>query len=475
MLPLSRLLYVDLDGTLVRTDTLWESLMLLLKHHPHLVFVLPFWLLRGKAVFKREVARRVVLDPASLPYHEDVVAYLEACAKEGCTITLATAADKGIAEHIAEHIPAIQHVLASDGTTNLSGQRKRQAIALHAAGQPFEYIGNGPEDRYIWEAASVGHIVGSSSQVERLFPTDVVRGKTFSSYATRVNDVLRAMRVQQWTKNILIFIPLLLAHRLTDVASLHRVIIGFVSLSLVASGNYLLNDLLDLQTDRRHPDKRYRPLASGRLSIPLALALSGVCIVIGLGLALLCGLTFFFWLLLGYLVATNIYSWYVKRLIVADVLMLAGFYVYRMLAGAVLADVILSAWLFAFALFFFLGLALLKRYSELKGMPQNEEKNGRGYMVQDLATLHMVGIGSHLLSLIVFALYLHSTEVRALYSAPWMLWGIVVVLLYWVIRLWILAGRGLVHDDPVLFALKDRSSYVVFIGAVFVLLLAATV
>ncbi|HTK04488.1 MAG TPA: UbiA family prenyltransferase [Candidatus Eisenbacteria bacterium] len=434
-------LYVDLDGTLVRSDTLWESLLALARRRPWSFAALPGWLAGGKAAFKRRLAKAVLPDPALLPYDKDVLALVHARRERGGRVVLATAADRAIADEVSRHLGIFDGVLASDGTTNNAGAAKRDAIIAHAEGAPFEYLGDGRDDEAVRKAAVASTIV----QRPRA---------TFGSVAA-------ALRVRQWLKNLLVFVPLGLSHRLADPALLAAAFAAFASFSLCASAVYVLNDLWDLEADRRHPVKRARPLASGSLGIPDGLALAVCALAAALALAASSLSPLFVGLLAGYLVITTAYTFFLKRFAVLDVLVIAVCYAYRLVAGSAATGIVLSGWLVVFSLFFFLSLAFLKRYAELAmrkagGLPAEA---GRGYASGDLGVLRLLGIASAVAAVFVMSLYVTNPNVTVLYSRPPVLWLAALATMYWLGRIWLLAGRGAIKDDPFSFTVADGPSY----------------
>ncbi len=464
-------LYVDMDGTVLATDVLWELLILTLKTRPALLLRLPFWLLKGKAFFKRQLAIRVTVDPALLPYHQPVIALLTRERRAGRTIVLATASDRLVAEPVARHVGLFSAVLASDGRINLSGRTKLSAILHHADGAAFDYIGDSSSDLPIWRHASRAMLVGPS----RRLLTRAGDASTVENVCPRpplLTGLVGTLRVHQWSKNVLLLVPLLLAHQATDLDRVLRAILAFIAFSLAASAVYVLNDLLDLESDRQHPEKRRRPLAAGQVAIPAALAMVPLAILASglIAISLLPGL---FTAILGlYLGATTAYSFFLKRVAILDVLVLAGLYTLRVLAGAVATQVSVSPWFLAFSMFFFLSLAFVKRYAELRRAEGDDQGQAyllaRGYSVGDVDLLRSVGAASGYLAIAVLALYINSPEVHRLYGQPAWLWLMGPLLLYWITRVWFLAHRGRLDGDPVVFALTDGPSYVLagLVGAV---------
>ena len=476
--PARRPLYVDMDGTLLATDALWEMLIRLLRTQPWLLLSAPFWLMKGKAAFKRQLVSHITLNPALLPYHEPVIDYLTQERRKGRDVILATASDREVAMSVANHLDIFSGVLASDGTVNLAGQAKLSAILVHAEGADFDYVGNSRSDLPIWQRASRALLVkpsrrllaktGQTSSVEAVL---CARPPFFRVF-------FRTLRVHQWSKNVLLLVPLLLAHKFTDTARLVSAILAFAAFSLAASGVYILNDLLDLESDRQHPTKRSRPLAAGLLSIPIALSTAVLAIASSALIAVAFLPILFVGVLLIYQTTTMAYSFALKRIAILDVIVLAGLYTIRVLAGAVATDVPVSPWFLAFSTFLFLSLAFVKRYGELRLAGNRGADAGfleaRGYQPGDLDLLRSVGASSGYVAVAVFALYISSGDVHLLYARPAALWLIGPLILYWITRVWFLAHRGKMHDDPVVFALTDTPSYVLA-GLIAILLIIASI
>ena len=434
-------LYVDLDGTLVRSDTLWESLIVLARRRPTRLAALPGWLAGGKAAFKRRLAQEAVPDPASLPYDRDVLAFIRERKARGGQVVLATAADRAVADAVALHLGLFDCVLASDGATNLSREAKHDAIMKHAAGATFGYLGDGRDDEAVRRAASRSAVVARPRLTAR--------------------DLASTLRIRQWMKNLLVLVPLALAHRISDLPLLGAGIAAFVSFSLCASAVYVLNDLWDLDADRRHPVKRGRPMASGSVSIPDGIAVAAISLAGAFFTAAAFLPQAFLPVLAGYLVITTLYTFLLKRFAVLDVVVLALCYAYRVIAGAVATGILLSGWLLAFSLFFFLSLAFLKRFAELAMRRAGGlgAEGGRGYASGDLEVIRLLGIASATVAVFVMALYVTNPQVTLLYRRPPALWLVALATLYWLGRIWLLAGRGAIKDDPFSFTVGDRVSY----------------
>lgn len=451
-------LYVDLDGTLFPGDTLHESILLLLRRNPLNLLRLIGWLLQGRLAFKRHVADAVRLDATSLPYRADFVAFLRAEWAQGRPLVLATAADARIAAAVADHLGVFRAHLGSE-SVNLKGERKREAIERHAGG-PYAYAGNDSADLAVWQGAAQAVAVDAAPNVLRRLQALHPQAQVFARQPLGLHALLKAIRLQQWSKNVLLFVPLLAGH-VTDVAAWGAAVLAFVAFGLVASATYLVNDLLDLPNDRRHASKRARPLASGRLGIAAGVGLALALAAAGFALAVAASPPFAL-MLAGYTLITLAYSLWLKSRALLDVLVLAGLYTWRIMAGAVVAEVALSNWLLAFSMFLFLSLALVKRCAELEEMIDSERSHtpGRGYLLVDLATLRGMGMASGFLAVMVLALYIDSQNGKALYPAAEWLWGLAPLLLAWVMRIWLkVARRELRGEDPVAFALKDRYSW----------------
>lgn len=467
-------LAVDLDGTLIAGDSLAESALLLIKEQPWCLLLIPFWLLQGRAKLKSEVAQRVRLAGEMLPYRPEIVGYLQAERAAGRKLILATAAHHTIAEAVAEHLRLFDEVLASDGATNPKGSDKRDELVRRFGVRGFDYLGDSPADIPVWAASRVAHLTGTSRHVAALAEAvGAEQGRAFAAPQPELRTWLRAIRCQQWVKNSLIFVPLILAHRFQALALL-RNLAAFFAFSFLASSAYIVNDLFDLGADRKHPVKCRRPFASGELSIPrgLAVALGLLAAALGLGAAI-GGATLA--VLAVYFAAALLYSSVLKQEPVLDVVVLASLYTLRLIVGGFAGGVHISMWLFQFSLFLFLSLALVKRYSELHRMRQDQPDGGRarGYRVADLATISQAGIGSGFLAALVLALYINSTAVQRLYAWPHALWGACPIFLYWITRIWLIAGRGEMNEDCIVFAFHDRVSYLAALGIAAVAILGA--
>lgn len=466
-------LCIDLDGTLIRTDLLWESLLLLLRQDFWAVLWIPLWLLEGKAKLKHEIARRVTLDAASLPYNRELLKWIFEQRRLDRKIVLATGSNEKLAWQISDHLGCFDEVLASTEKTSLTGSTKQVALVNRFGHRRFDYVGNSHADVAVWKHAQHAIVVNASgktanaarsvSHVERIFPRPTVGLKPW----------LRGARVHQWVKNLLVFVPLLTSHHFADLENLKNTGLLFIAFSFCASVIYIINDLLDLSSDRNHATKSKRPFASGALSIPQGCALGFGLFVVSLALA--CLLPVHSRVTLGfYFVLTSLYSIRLKQKLILDVLTLSMLYTVRIIAGAVATHTVLSHWLVMFSLFLFLSLGICKRSSELMNLlkANRTRTSGRFYETGDLEPLNICGICSGVLACLVLLLYSTSAQATLLYSTPGLLLLLCPLLFYWLSRVWILTFRGHLKEDPILFAVHDRTSYLVGLCGVLIILTA---
>ncbi len=467
-----RPLCVDLDGTLVATDTLWESVLHLVLRNPLMVLVVIRWALQGKATLKQAVAERVRRDPSTWPYRPDVIDYLKSQKRAGRRLVLATGAPAEVANGIARHLDLFDDVFCTNGDVNLTATDKRDLLVERFGQGGFDYVGDSRDDIPVFEAAHTSLVIAPDAAASRW------QQKTGAERLLQpkggIRTVLKAIRVHQWLKNSLLVVPVILNHEVLNAGMVLAVLAAFLSFSFTASSVYVLNDLVDLENDRRHYRKKRRPFASGQLSIPSGIALGG-----GLLLASLCIAAFlppmFLGVLLLYIVTTTAYSFYLKRKLLVDVFTLAGLFTLRIIAGAAACGVDLSFWLLAFSIFFFLSLALVKRYVELQELADEDgsKQLGRGYYAVDFEMIGQAGIASAFGAALVLALYVHSDEVQEMYATPALLWPLCPLILYMLLRIWMLARRGHMEDDPVVFIISDwRSQLCTVVGATLVLLAA---
>jgi 4-hydroxybenzoate polyprenyltransferase/phosphoserine phosphatase len=454
-------LCVDLDGTLLNSDILYESLLALLARNPLYVFILPLWLLRGKAALKRELAQRVTLPAETLPYNAQVLEVLRTTRSR--PRVLCTASDSLLVHPIASHLGLFEQVIASDGQRNLSGKNKAKALIETFGRHGFHYMGNSKVDLAVWEQAAGAWVVNGSEALARR-AAQKTRVLAHWPAPPRAKSWLKALRLHQWLKNLLVFVPLLAAHRFLDLQSVMQAVVALIAFSMCASGVYVLNDLLDLTPDRQHPRKQKRPFAAGKLPLLQGLIAAPALTLCGLALSLICNLQFTL-VLIAYYIMTLAYSLRLKRIVMIDVVLLAALYTVRIIGGSAAIKAELSFWLLAFSMFIFLSLALLKRYTELHAMLSSgrSKASGRGYSVEDLPLLQSLGAAAGYISAMVLALYIDSPASVGLYRHPKLLWMICPILLYWISRAWVVAHRGNMHDDPIVFAATDRISQIVFV------------
>ncbi len=465
-------LVVDLDGTLVRTDLLVESFLALIKENPLYLVAALFWVLRGKAYLKRQISRRVNLDVSILPYHRELTAYLTEQRIRGRRIILATGTDEQIARKVADHLGLFDGVFASDGTTNLSGRYKRDRLVKEFGERKFDYAGNGRKDVPVWSSARKAILVNVSENLLGVATRITRVEQVFHDQKKGIKPYLEALRLHQWLKNLLVFVPLVMAHRFVEPALIVKNLIAFLAFGLCASSAYLLNDLIDLSADRHHPRKKKRPFAAGDVSPLLGLFMSPGL----LGLSLLVSLVLpshFIWMLVIYYLLNLGYSFYFKQVALLDVILLAGLYTMRIMAGSASIDIWPSSWLLAFSTFIFLSLALVKRYDELVIMNAETGKvRVRGYQIIDKELLASLGSGSGYVAVLVLAIYISTGKAEVLYTRHHFIWLLCPLLLYWISYIWLIAHRGAMLDDPLVFTLKDRVSRITLLLGGMVLLLA---
>jgi 4-hydroxybenzoate polyprenyltransferase/phosphoserine phosphatase len=453
-------LVVDLDGTLTPTDSLVESLIQLIKQAPLTVLLLPFWLLRGIAYFKAQVGNARAFSAKSLPYREDFLRFLTEQKAAGRRLVLATAAHESIARAVAAHLGLFDLVLSSDATRNLKGKNKLAAIREHV-GERFVYAGDSSADVPIWRAAHAAVLVGLSAGLARSVKQTVQVEREFLSPGSSFKVWVRALRVHQWLKNLLIFVPLLTAFSFSEPSAVVTVLLAFFSFSFAASATYIVNDLSDLESDRAHARKRNRPFASCAIPIIKGVAMGIVLMVSAFVLSTFVSRGFSL-ILLTYVIITTTYTWRLKEYVLIDVLTLAVLYTMRIIAGALAIGVSLSPWLLAFSVFMFFSLALVKRCSELVSLHASDVKaaTGRDYRTTDLVILWPLGVGAALSSVVIFGLFISASVTRDHYATPEVLWVVALGLIYWLTRLWVKTARGEMHDDPIVYAVRNRGSQV---------------
>lgn len=449
-------LVVDLDGTLVRTDTLWESFFAAWANDVWLPLKCVGWLAQGRAHLKETLAARALesrLTIETLPLNDAVLARVRDARSAGRTTVLATAADSRIADAVAKRVGLFDRVFASDGQTNLKSEHKATKLVAEFGDKGFDYIGDSRADIAVWRAS---HQALTVSSVQ---PSGVSRIEPIADEKSPLSNWTKLLRVRHWIKNVLVFVALFAAHRFTEPLAWQQALFTFFAFCAVCSGIYVFNDLFDLASDRSHPSKQFRPLAAGRISLSSAFVIAVLLLTLGLVLAFCTGL----WVgvaILGYCAVNAVYTLHAKRVAVLDVSILAGLYTLRIVAGAIAIAAPLSPWLFAFSVFAFLSLALLKRAIDINRLAPDEKLSGRGYTGRDAAFVNTFGAGAALAAVLVLSLYVSAPQATVLYRSPVWLWFALAVILFWLMRMWQLAMRGASDDDPVLFATKDLTSWV---------------
>lgn len=462
-------LCVDLDGTLLAADTLWEGAAIILLRNPLMLFPMLLWLWQGKARLKQEVASRSGRKAEDWPYRQAVLDRLVAEKASGRDIVLVTGAAPSVALGVAAHVGLFSSIMHSSDVLNLTSDRKRDALVERFGKGRFDYMGNSGDDIAVFEVSRRAIVVAPDAAAEKWR-----RNHDAEKLDTgKVNTLaaLKSIRIHQWAKNVLIGVPMILNHEVVHLDALVSVVIAFFAFSFLASAVYVINDLSDLANDRRHAKKRNRPLASGQMSVPTALVLVVCLILASISLTFMLPLHFA-GVLAFYACATTAYTFVLKRKLLVDVFTLAGLYTTRIVAGAAATGTELSFWLVSFSIFFFLSLALVKRYVELH---EFEDKDGgavpgRGYLAVDFEMVGQAGVASAFTSALVLALYVHSKELQEMYTTPWALWPLCPLVLYMLLRIWMLARRGMLHEDPVVFIMRDwRSQLTMLVGALLIL------
>jgi 4-hydroxybenzoate polyprenyltransferase len=453
---------VDLDGTLILTDTLHESVLFLLHDNPLNVFVLAYWLFGGKAALKSKVADKVGLDVTMLPYNAVLIDWLTEERAKGQKVILCTAANERVAQLIADHLGLFDEVMASNDKTNNSGTNKRNALDAKYGLKGYDYAGNSEEDILVWAGARQAIVVNANAKIVQRAEEVASVSKIFPQQVITLLHWRRVLRTHQWLKNLLLFVPLIAAHKIGNIQYMQTLILAFMSFSLCASAVYMANDLLDLESDRKHPRKRWRPFACAAVPIKVGVILIPLFALASLALGLAVGSSFTVCLVV-YLLLTGAYSLWLKRMALIDCLTLAALYTLRIIAGAAAVAITPSFWLLAFSVFIFLSLAFVKRYAELEVQAQlgNRHAHGRGYSVTDAPLVQTLGITAGHAAVLVLALYLHGETVITLYAQPQFIWFAVPLMLFWVSWVWMKAHRGEMHDDPIVFAIKDKASLLV--------------
>ncbi len=402
-----------------------------------------------------------------LPVNTDFFAFLREEKQRGRDVYLATGAYRSVAQQVADHYGIFSGVLATTDK-NLTGRAKADLLVSQFGEKGFDYAGNCAVDRPCWNKARQCYLVNASPGTAKKMSTLFSFAAVFDARSrASLALLLRALRIHQWAKNALVFVPLLAAHRMLEWPYLQETLLGFIAFGCCASLSYLINDVGDLDADRQHRSKYARPLASGELSIcsgfVLAIVLASAAVFLSMWLP-----TGFVYSIAAYFIVANVYTLRLKHIPILDVAVLAGLYTLRVVAGGFSAQAETSFWLLAFSCFIFFSLAIVKRLSELQAIDSDAKGEAvpcRGYWTSDMPMLASLGTASAMMAVLVLALYINSPDVVALYSSPRYLWMLCPVVALWLGRVWLITGRGEMHDDPVVFALRDRTSWLLFVLA----------
>ena len=452
-------LIVDLDGTLVLSDTLHESVARFFFQNPFLnLFKMLVWLFYGKAKFKEQLSLQTNIRPELLPYNQPFLDWIKIQKETGRKLFLCTAAGKAIADKVSIHLNIFDEVFCSSAISNNSAKKKALFLKDKFGENNYIYAGNSFDDIRVWENAAKKIVVNPSSALKTKLKNANPQYIFFPSEKKILFSFLKPLRIHQWAKNLLIFFPLIAAHQLYNLDNILMLFGAFFSISLCASSTYIINDIIDLDSDRLHPRKKYRSFASGEIPLQFALLIL-LMLPASIFLSSMIGKNFMIILLL-YILLTISYSLFLKIIPVIDCIVLAALYTIRIIAGALVIDNTPSFWLIAFSILFFFSLAFLKRYSELLSAKNLGETiiHGRGYFSSDSPLILSLGVSSALGSVIVMMLYLNSPEILQLYNYPEIVWFTIPILLFWISYIWLQANRGHMHDDPVIFAIKDHVS-----------------
>jgi len=457
-------LVVDLDGTLIKSDLLVESCLLFVCSDPLAIFKIFKWFLAGKANLKEKLATVSDIDVNVLPYNQKVIEFIKKEKQKGRKIVLATASHLIYAQRIASHLDIFDQVFATEGKLNLSKHNKCNKLVTEFGDKGFDYIGNSNDDLVVWKKSQAAIVVDPEVGVLKKAKSLGNVQKIIHSSQNIFKTWAKALRLHQWIKNSLIFVPLLASHQFNQIDLVFNGLLAFICFGLCASHVYLFNDLIDLTDDRHHPTKRYRPFAAGLLSIKAGLLMCAILLISAFVGSILLLPQQFTLALIIYYVLTVSYSIGLKRLMMLDIITLAILYTMRIIAGTYAFGVDLTFWMLAFSMFIFLSLSLVKRYAELyelRGKGEAKITRGRGYYPADLEMISSLGASSGYLSVMVLALYIQDKNTIILYQHPHIMWLACPLFLYWISRVWLLAHRGLMHEDPIVFAIKDRTSWLI--------------
>lgn len=453
-------LVVDLDGTLIFSDMLFESFWLALSNNWRVLIGAVFALLKGRAQLKEYLAHASVTDVQHLPYNETVLLFIQEWRLSGKRVALVTASDQKIAHEIGNHLGIFDEVWGSNGKVNLRGERKSRFLEESYRTNGYYYMGDAMADLPVWRHAAKALTVNATAKTRRAVELVNEHVEHLNPRERKLTPYMLACRPYQWIKNILTFLPIVMAHQFGS-ETLLKGLTAFASFCLIASSVYILNDLFDLKADRRHPRKKRRPFASGDVPIAHGMFMLTGLLLLGLFIAAMINLDFLL-VVFGYYCLTTAYSIHLKQQVIIDIFVLAMLYTVRIIGGGTAVNIDLSVWLLAFSVFIFLSLAAVKRQAELKdnAVRGKEVAVGRGYSINDLSVISMIAITSGYLSVLVMILYISSPNIVSISAHPEVLWGISAVLLYWITRTIMISHRGNMTDDPIIYAFKDRISQI---------------
>jgi 4-hydroxybenzoate polyprenyltransferase len=465
-------LVVDLDGTFYKTDSLWEGFFQLIHTQPHRIAAVLHILFSGNKVqLKQYLAPYSLRTLDSWPLNTPVYAYMQGAQSNGRPLYLATGADISIAEAVSRKLGCFEGVLATSGDVNLKGEVKAEKLRKMFGEKCFDYIGNSLDDLPVWATCREAVVMSMSQSLRAKVVQINPRCRMLEVASPPLPAVyMQAARLGQWLKNILVAVPLLLSHKFTLPVFL-VISAAFFSFSLCASAFYIVNDLLDLTSDRRHATKKGRPFASGILHPAHGLALAGLLLVVSLSIALLLSGEFFA-VIACYALLTLLYSGIFKAHLILDAVCLGILYTLRIAAGVAALQADMSSWVLGFSFFIFLGLAFIKRLAEIQRSAAFEQLPGRSYRFSDGSVIECMAAASGFSALIILSLYIDSINAVRLYTTPQFLWVLCPVILYWYCRLLVLTHRDEMHDDPVFFVIRDRASIACGVVTLFVILYA---
>lgn len=468
-MPKSKILCVDLDGTFIKTDMLYETFFYTFFRNPFIIILSFIWLLSGgKVKLKEQLANRYFFTAKNIPINESVREIVINKKRLGYKIFLVSASYNTIVSEFFKAYSDLFDGFYATEDFNLSSKRKALFLNGKFGKGNYEYIGNSKDDIAVWNNCSYAYCVTQNTSIINEIEVNkkqLVSGKQKKSFIERIKIVIKQLRCHQWAKNALIAVPVLSCAQILPIHHYLMIASGIFAFSLIASSVYIINDIIDLDNDRAHQTKCKRPIASCKLSLIQAVLLLTCTLSIGLVLSSIVSSKYLL-LCLIYLVFNLLYSVKLKSVLILDCIILSIMYTYRILIGSVIADLSLSIWLLTFSFFIFLSLAFVKRYIELYKLSntQNLKAKGRRYEVKDLQILQVMSVAAGFTATLILNLYFNDTDIKVHFKNIYLAYTCLPILVYWLCRIYIKASRGSVSDDPVYFALKDRiSQFVAFL------------